>query len=270
MKSLFEIEDYKAWIKLRIKTLPHGGRGELSRIASHLRVHATLVSQVLKANKDFTIEQGYSLTEYFGLTELESEFFINLIQINRAGSHGLKKFFGKRLKELKRKSQDLQRRLPIDRQLTLEESANFYSSWVYSAVRVYSSIGSGKTFDEIRKHFNLSVGSAIHILSSLVDYGLCAKKDDLYMVGPRATHVAFPSPFLKSHLTNWRIKALESAANIQQEELMYSACLSLSKKDFETVRESMAELLKQIQLRVQQTEPEEIVIFNLDWCFLRP
>ena len=270
MKSLFEIQDYKSWIKLRIKSLPHGGRGEISRMAQHLGVHVTLVSQILKGDKDFTIEQGYSLTEYFALNDLEAEFFVVLIQFNRAGTHGLRKFFEKRMGELIQKSQDLKKRLPFDRQLSTEESATFYSDWRFSAVRVFTSLEDGKTFEEIQKHFHLSIQQAHRIVDFLVSTGLCEKKNNFYHVGSQQTHVAFGSPFLKSHLSNWRNKAVESSDGLKIEELMYSSCLSLSRKDFALIKERLAEVVKSVQLAVKETDPQELVIFNLDWAILKP
>ncbi|HWU42914.1 MAG TPA: DUF4423 domain-containing protein [Bdellovibrio sp.] len=218
MKSLFELQDYKVWINQHIRKLPHGGRGELSRIGNHLGIHVSLVSQILRGDKDFTIEQGHALTKYFGLNEIETEFFVLLIQINRAGTHALKSFFIKRRNQLIQLSQDLKNRLPIDRQLNHEEGAQFYSSWLYSAVRVYTSLDQGKTSDEIQKQFHLSSEVASAILTFLLQVGLCEKKMDRYTIGPQRTHLAFGSPFLKSHLSNWRIKSLESMTDLKAVE----------------------------------------------------
>ncbi len=270
MKSLFELQDYKAWIHQHIRRLPHGGRGELSRIGKYLGIHVSLVSQILRGDKDFTVEQAHTLTEYFGLNEIETQFFVLLVQINRAGTHTLKSFFLKRRDQLIQFSHELKNRLPIDRQLNHEESAQFYSSWLYSAVRVYTSLDQGKTSEEVQKQFHLSPKASSDVLNFLLQVGLCGKEKDRYIVGPQSTHVPFGSPFLKSHLSNWRIKSLESMNELKTEEMMYSSCLSLSESDFTLIREQLAEMIKSIQAKVKETRSEKIVVFNLDWCFLRP
>lgn len=270
MKTLFELSDYKAWMKQRIRSLPRGGHGELSRIAQHLGVHVTLVSHILKADKDFTVEQGYLLTEYFGLTELETEFFILLVQINRAGNHKLHSFYNRQLGQLKTKSLDLQSRFNVDRRLSLEESSKFYSSWLYSAVRIFTSIHDGCTRSQIQSYFHLGDSETDEILEFLIECKLCQKQGDRYSVGPQTTHLPFGSTFLKSHLKNWRIKALESANGLSADEVMYSSCLSLSEKDFKMLREKMAALIQDVQLTVKTTIPSKMVVFNLDWSFLKP
>lgn len=270
MRSIFEFDDYKTWMKAKIHLKPQHGRGEISRIAECLNVHVTLVSQILRNDKDFTIEQAHTIAEYFGINDLETDYFMNLVQMNRAGTASLKEFFKRQQAELKAKSLHLKNRLNVDRNLTTEESARFYSSWLYSAIRVYCSIGEGKTKEEIAIQFQLKNKELNDAIDFLISTGLLKLKDQGYVVGPQRTHAAFGTPFLKSHLSNWRTKTLESIHSLTPEELMYSSCLSISKKDFAILRERFAEAVKAVNETVQSTEPEEMVVFNLDWTLLKP
>ena len=270
MRSIFEFEDYKTWMKAKIQLKPQNGRGEISRIAESLKVHVTLVSQILRGDKDFTVEQAHTIAEYFGINALETDYFMNLVQMNRAGTKPLKDFFKRQQAELKAKSLHLKNRVNVDRVLTTEESAKFYSSWIYSAIRVFCSIGNNKTKAEIGDHFQLKSLELNESVDFLLSAGLLKMNEQGYVVGPQRTHAAFGTPFLKSHLNNWRTKALESAHSLTQEELMYSSCLSISKKDFTTLREKLAQTVKEVNETVKSTEPEEMVVFNLDWTILKP
>ena len=257
-------------MKAKIQLKPQNGRGEISRIAESLNVHVTLVSQILRGDKDFTVEQAHSIAEYFGIYDLETDYFMNLVQANRAGTKPLRDFFKRQQTELKEKLLHLKNRINVDRLLTTEESAKFYSSWIYSAIRVYCSIGSSKSKAEIGDHFQLKSKELNEAVDFLLSAGLLKINDQGYVVGPQRTHAAFGTPFLKSHLQNWRVKALESAHALSQEELMYSSCLSISKNDFAKLRERLAETVKEVNETVKYTEPEEMVVFILDWTILKP
>lgn len=270
MRSIFEFDDYKTWMKAKIQLKPQNGRGEISRIAEKLSVHVTLVSQILRGEKDFTIEQAHAIAEYFKINDLETDYFMNLVQLSRAGTAPLKEFFKRQQAELKQKSLHLKNRINVDRELTPEESARFYSSWIYSAIRVFCSIGNSKSKAEIGDQFHLSSKDLNEAVDFLLSAGLLKLSDEGYSVGPQRTHAAFGSPFLKSHLNNWRTKVIESAHALTANELMYSACLSISKKDFAMLRERFAETVKEVNNTVKSTDPEEMVIFNLDWTVLKP
>ena len=97
MSAFFEIHDYRTLIKNYLETLPNKGRGELAKIARHLEVNSTLVSQVMSGSRDFSHEQALELSQYMGLSELESEYFILLVQLEKAGTQNLKTYIRKQI-----------------------------------------------------------------------------------------------------------------------------------------------------------------------------
>jgi hypothetical protein len=42
-------------------------------------------------DRDLTVEQALSLCEFFGFIELEADYFVSLVERERAGTHQLKK-----------------------------------------------------------------------------------------------------------------------------------------------------------------------------------
>src|SRR4051812_25961989 len=111
MMSVFQFDEYKAYVQQWIRTKPQGGRGEVMKIAAALGVHSTLVSQVLKGSKDFTLEQAHALSGHIGLTDLEREYLLALVQRDRAGTAELKRFFIAQLDKLKRQSLRISQRI---------------------------------------------------------------------------------------------------------------------------------------------------------------
>src|SRR5476649_2027297 len=99
---VFDFIDYKAFLRTRVESMPKHGRGQYQKIASHLNVHSTMISQVFGGDKNLSLEQACSLCEFLGLGDLETEFFVALVSRERAGSKSLKNLIDRRLDQLRR------------------------------------------------------------------------------------------------------------------------------------------------------------------------
>ncbi len=262
--TIFEHSDYKLYLKTYIAALPRKGRGEINRLANYLSVHPTLVSQVISGSKDFTAEQAYRLCGYLGLAPLESDYFILLVQVERAGTHDFKKYYKAKLEDLKKTSLQLSSRLAKHRSLTEQERAIFYSSWIYSAVRLFTSVGIGQTMENVALRFSLSRSAASEILIFLKDAQLCIEENGIYKMKEQHTHLEFGSPFLSRHHTNWRLKSVQRSEKLTGEELMFTSPLSISAKDFAKIREELMNTIKLTSKVIKDSPAENIACFNID------
>ncbi len=102
--GIFGYQDYKSFLLERIHNLPKKGRGEMQRMAYFLNVHPTLISQILRGPRDLSPEQALEFSQYFGLTRSETEYFLTLVEIERAGSLRLKSFLELRRNRLQEKT----------------------------------------------------------------------------------------------------------------------------------------------------------------------
>lgn len=267
--NIFRYVDYKEATLELLKLRPKNGRGELTRLAKWLGVNATLVSQVLRGPKDFTPEQAFATTEYLGLSPAETEYFLLLAQSSRAGSRSLRQHYKQKIDSFRAGSPQLANRLTVDRVLSEEERARFYSSWLYSAVRLFTSVGDGQTARSVSERFRVSTARAQSILRFLSDCGLCVESNGIFRVGPLQTHLEFGSPFLAQHLNNWRMKAVQHTERTSEEELQFSACVSVSREDFIRIGDQLTEVVRKTAASVKDSPAEEIVCFNIDWIRLR-
>ena len=60
----------------------------------------------------------------------------------------------------------------------------------------------------------------------------------------------------------------EKLRKLADEELMYSGQFSLSEKDFQKLRERMAEFLKGVNQTVKDSPAERLAAFNMDWFWI--
>lgn len=267
--TVYEFTDYKAFLRDYIRRLPQKGRGQLLKMAQALDVNSTLVSQVLSGPKDFTFEQGHKICVHFGFGELETEYFLGLLSIARSGTQTLKKYHQAKLEKLKSESQQLSKRVKHERVLTDSERAVFYSSWLYSAIRLACSLEEGLTVDDVVRRFSVSRERAIEILKFLTETGLCIHESGRYLMGPQRTYLEHGSPFLVRHHLNWRMKGMSRAEDISEKELMFTGPISISKKDFAALREQLAEQIKRASETVKESNPDDLACLNIDLFWVK-
>lgn len=269
MLSIFEFENYKAYLSQVIETFPQKGRGQINKIANYLSAHPTLVSQVLNGTRDFSPEQIHKLSEYLDLQPLETDYLILLVQYERAGTHEFKKYYKKKLDDLKKSSLNISQRLGKKHELTDLERSIFYSNWTYLAVWLFCSVDNGQNVESISKRLNITPIQTKDIIDFLLSVGLCSNESGIYKMQSQHIHAEFGSLFLGQHHTNWRIKSLERINDLDAEELMFTSPFSISKKDFLTIREQFVKLIKSTSKTIKDSPAEDIACMNLDLVWIK-
>lgn len=267
--NIFNYSDYRAYLRSYIQKLPKQGRGVINRLAAYLEVHPSLLSQVLSDSKNLSLEQAYLTREYLGLSEQEGEYFMCLVQFERAGTIKLKNYFKEKMALLKEDSAEIGSHLVQDRQLTEEEKSIFYSHWLYTAIWLYTGVQKEKTLDEIVQRFQIPRERASEILRFLVKTNLCIFKNSAYQSSSHSIHIARNSAHAHKHHTNWRLRAIESRDNVSEEEIMYTAPFSISRKDFNYIRERIFEVLKDVTNTAVRSEAEDLACFNIDFFWIK-
>lgn len=269
MNSVFNFEDYVVFLRAYITSQPKNGRGLIQKLALSLGVNPTFISQVLSGLKNFSTEQGFEVCEFLGLTGIEKDYFVLLIQKKKAGSQKAENYFQGKAQELSDKALKLSHRISSDKTLTETQRAIFYSSWLYSSIRLFISLNPiGKTLEEIVEEFNLSRSRSTEILSFLVESGLCKQDGVYYKIGAQSTHLDNKSPFIIRHHMNWRNRALQRHENIRENELVYSAPMSLSEKDFTLLREQLVQWIKSMANVVKESPSEKMAFLNIDFLYI--
>ncbi|MFN3697715.1 MAG: TIGR02147 family protein [Pseudobdellovibrio sp.] len=266
---IFDRDNYKQILKDFIQNQPRKGHGLVKAIGEYIGVDPSLVSQVLSGSKDFTEEQALQITSFVGFNEIESEYFLTLVKIERAGTKLLKDHYKKRKDQLKIASLDLKKRLNQDRILTDYEKSVFYSSYIYSAIRLSTSISNGKTISELSKRFDLSIEKTTEVINFLLNTNLITEKNGKYILGTQHTHLDRGSPFLNRHHHNWRVKALDKTNSITDQELQFTGPVSISNADFQVVRELLVEVISKSMSKVKASSPDDVACLLIDWFWLK-
>lgn len=263
--DIFEFSDLRRFLGAYLTSLPNNGRGELGRIARALEVHPSLITVILKGEKQFTLEQGNDLCDYLKFTELEADFFLILVQLARAGKPNLIARLNRQLQSLKRRSRELKERLPDRVEMSAEAKAVFYSQWYYSGIRMLTQILDDQSPESIASRLQLPRPVVVEVIQFLLSQGLLKQTQNGFALGPSKIHVASGDPLVFRHHMNWRQKALAKFPRVEPDELHFTGPLSISRTDAEVVR---AILLKGIDETFKIVDPspsEEVFCLNIDW-----
>lgn len=263
--NLYDFSDYRSFLKAWIEWAKQDGRSNLSKLAQVAQVHGTFLSHVLKGNKSLSLEQASLIAEHISLSKLEEDYFLILIQIDKAGNQRLKNYWLAKKKEIEQEKNKLKSRLEKHQELSAEDKAIFYSSWIYTAVWSATAIENGQSLQQLADRFQMPRNKIEEVVSFLVQAGFCSEKKGIFTIADIHLHIPNESPLVVKHHTNWRMKAIQKMDTRSEEELFFTAPMSISLKDFDRIRERINVLIKEAVDIAKDSPAEEIVCLNIDF-----
>lgn len=269
MTSIFEFKDYRKFILAAISDQPRGGHGFRARMAGHLGCKTSFITQVLKGESNFSLEQAYLLPDLFSLPTAESKYFLALVQVARAGTKGLQTHFREEAESLKVESLRLKNRIPEKSLRTKEDEFQYFSSADYGYLHILTTIPVYQTKDALFKKSKMSVPRFEHVLGYLLELGYVAYERGRYRPGPMRLHVADDAAVIATHHTNWRVRATQACQSAEPTDLHYSSVVSISRDDFAVLRAKLIAAIESCRKVINASDCEAAYSFCLDFYELR-
>jgi uncharacterized protein (TIGR02147 family) len=258
--------DYRKFLNDFIKSQPKAGHGFKLKIAEAIRVHPTLVTQILKGHKSFTLEQAFTLTQFLKFNDIEKDYFLTLIEFDRAGTDQLKKFIEAKLLKLRQEGEKVKNRVAIYSSMSEADQAIFYSHWYYSAIRLSCDLGKEVSVKSLSKQLHLPIELVEQVLGFLASRGLVVQKDNkAFTRGPQNTFLPSESPLISRHHMNWRVKAIEKHPRLENDELAFSAPVTISEKDVHEIKKMCLDFIQAVSKKVNDSPSETLACINIDW-----
>lgn len=253
---IFEFSEYRPYLheKLGKKGTRTGLRKKLSE---KLQVHTTFISQVMLGKADLSLEQAEGCNSFFSHTNEESEYFLLLVMFERAGVITLKNRFEEKIKQMQSKHLNISERLKPQTEVSQEDKQKFYSSYIYSAIHVLVSIPQFQTIAALARALNLPTTEIKQKIEFMKTIGLVVQQGDRILHGPHHVHLGSDSNLIIQHHRNWRLQAMNSLDHRRENDIHYSAAVSLSKKDAMKIKDSILENLHS-NVKVISSSPEEV------------
>lgn len=263
--DVFDYDDYKEFLNDYLDDKASGGRGARAKLSAAIPCKTSYTAQVLKGIAHFSLEQGEAITEYLNLTQEEGHFLLLLIQNQRAGTVRLRERIRKQISDIKAARTLLKNRLGVKQAIPEEMSAQFYSSWYYSAIHALVSIPGFQTPELISQRLGVPKLNTSEALKLLCDIGLLNKLKSGYEIGHARIHLGSDSPLISKHHTNWRMQSIRSLDFMRPEDLHYSSVISISAKDASLIREQMMKFLKSLDPVISASKEEKLYSIGLDF-----
>lgn len=263
--KVFEFTDYRQFIRFRVESTPGGGRGQYRRIAEHLDIPTSMVSQVMSGARELNLELASLLAEYFGLTDAEADYLLNLVELERAGNPSLRARLRKRLELARKKGMELSQRIEHERTLSEREKLVFYSQWYYSGIRLLTSIEGRNSLNAIADDLRLPRTLVGQVVEFLLSTGLCIEEKGKIRIGPKSTHVGNDSPMVIRHHMNWRLKSMSQMKEPREHEVIFTGPVTLSLEACHEVKKRLLHLIDDWGKIVDSSKEEKLACLNIDW-----
>ena len=265
---MFDFYDYKSYLVFKTNERK-GKRGVKSAIAQAIGCQPTYISQVIKRDAHLSLEQADKINIFFGHTEVESKYFLLLVQKDKAGTLSLKEFLKKQLNDLRSQQLVLTQRLGQKKSLSSIDQSIYYSSWQYAAVHIALTISNLKNKEALSKFFNISLKRISAILEFLIKIGLVSKSNNSYNVDNFEVRLGKNSQNIIKHHTNLRNQAIESLEREDLSDLHYSSVISLSAKDTRKIKNIILDRLQSDLKIIKHSSEEKLYCYNIDFFSLK-
>jgi uncharacterized protein (TIGR02147 family) len=268
--QIYRYKDYQKFLKDLLTSYPKRGWGILKVWSEQTRVSASHLSLVLAKKKDLSIDQAVVLGKAIPMAPSEIDYFLLLVQYARAERVEIREYMKERIELLQKEHLKFTKGNPSDKTLNEEDRTIYYSSWIYSAVRMYSLLGTKLTIHDIIRRFKLPLKKAEEIVNRLVRLGLL----ELTTQGTLLPTVAIlsldrDSPNLTRHLLNWRIKGLENLERLENEEIAMSFPMAINQKLFSKYSAEFMAQISKLTRDLKEEDADEIACLNIDFFWIK-
>lgn len=263
----FKASSYREILDKKLK-LEGKIRGYRTLMAKAAGCQQAYLSQVLAGNVQLTPEHASGLCNFWGLDELESDYFLTLVELGRSGQQHLNQRLLRRLENIKIEHEKQKpTHLKIEGQGYQREKALFYYlDWVPSAVHMLLAVPGYDRPSAIAKHLRIPETVVVNALNVLNELGMADRDNLSWKSKASGLHAADESLFAPHHHRNWREKAIEYFRHGKiGSNLHYTSVYSLDQETFTEIRNILLKAIEASKRAVVPATEKAIACINVDW-----
>lgn len=264
MSWIFDFDDYRKVLNAMIDKAetPHGYRSLLARAAG---CQPAYLSQVLAARANLTLEQGINLSDFWSLDKYESEYFLVLVQLGKAGTERLRQQLVGNLKSIVSRSKILGGKIVDEQNENSDATLIYYSNWKVSAIHVLISVEALRTVSALSMHLKVSEDEVEKTLQSLLEIGLAYTEDGKWFQTMKRLHARDVYLSAQLHHKNWRLQASNNIDKNNSTNLHFTTVCTLSEKDYQEIRALMMQAVRDTQNIIDPSREETGACLLIDW-----
>lgn len=266
MQSIFQFLDYRRYLSEWVAEHPKGGRGSGKRIAEELNCEPAFISRVLHGASNLSLEQAVKLNLFLEHSPDETDYFLLLVQYERAGSELLRNHYRTKIEAAQAKRLVFRNRVESGKIVNDQDRMTYYSAWHYGAIRVLLGIPEIRTKQQLVRYLKLPADVIYEALDFLVSCGLVVQEGDSYLPGVSKLHLGkSESPLVNKHHTNWRIQAMRALDYEREQDVHFSMGMAISREDAVRLKAMVVDFLESATKVVDSSSPEAFYGICLDF-----
>lgn len=266
--KVFHASNYKEFLLAKIEE-NKSARGYKTRLAEAAGCQSSFLSQVLHGHIDLTPEHAIGLANFWEMSELEREYFMDLVNLARSGTPNLRAHFEGRLKAIRAEYENMGSRFQTHK-ISDERAAEIYflaSAWHHSAIHTIIGIPAFRTARTIAKRLNLPEDVVLQSLESLEGLGLCKREAGEWVPSTEFVIIPKKSPLWVTHHSNWRQRAVFHASSADPDDrdsLHNTGIFAVDQQTMLRIRELGKKFIEDIRTIVNESTEEDLFVMNLD------
>lgn len=262
-----EFSQYKQVIADNIKQ-NQNLRGYSSLLAKAAGCSRSFLSQVLAPNLDvdLTRDHAIGLCQFWNYDELETNYFLLLVDLARARFPRLTEFLKSQIEKAKRDLKNLSRQVQKEPLSSLAAETHYYSKWETAAIHILLTIPEYRHVKKISERLQMELNEVEKILKNLIELDLVERNSSEYQPKNKDMNLSETSPLSAVNHANWRMKAVTALQKRGSDNLHFSSIFSMSREDLKKLREMIRKFILESRHMIINSPAEELVCLNID-CF---
>ncbi len=261
MVNLFDFNDYRKFLK-HWANLERGNVAILAKVA---KCQPSYISRAMSEEVHLTQDHAFALCSYWQFNTMERDFFMALLDHDRAGTLELKNHLKDKILSLKSRHQQLKNQVNREAPPQNQFDTSFHSHWAKLAVHALTDRKSLNTAETIAQKLALDVNFVDTILNELENKQLVLRRSDgSYIYNSVPTHIPRDSPILSLFLQSWRQRAIMNSHILNEDHIYFTNVQTISKNDFQKVRKMLMAVIRDSSAIANNSDPEDLMVLNCD------
>lgn len=267
LKPIYEYRSYKAYISDRCA---HNKLSEsLTKLCLACHMQLSYLSKCLRSKTQITRDQAFLMTEFWGLSEKEAQYFLLLVDYDRSANSKYRSHLQKQIDVYQREASDLKGRVQIQTVTpTAAFDVTYNSSWIWPYIHFLTSIPECQTLKKICEKAEISADLCQFYLQELQKQNLIQKKGEHWIYETGAHHLDKTSPLILSYHHSVRQRTSTEMVrknHLQTDNLHVSNIQTLSQHDAMKIRKLLLEFIEKSAKIAGPSTPEKTLFFACDF-----
>jgi uncharacterized protein (TIGR02147 family) len=263
--DLFAFTEYRTFLKNWVSHHPEGNRGLLTKMAKAIGCQNSHLSRVLRDEVQLTPDQAYQACEFMKLSNSETNYFLKMVELERAGNFNYKKRIKGEMLKIKVANENLAERFQEESIGHEEKELLYYSNWHWSAVHILTDVSKYQTSKKISERLSIDETVIRNCLETLARFGLVKKEGEMWQINSGSVHLSKNSPMNSVQHSNWRGRAALDSQNPNTDGIHYTMVQSISLADFEKIKVILFNAIDSYRKVADQSPPEEVTCLAFDF-----